>query len=54
MNCQVCEKPEVIYSGVDAWVLGVPTESVCYSCAAIYNKVIGVNERYAQKVEAMK
>ena len=50
MKCQVCQSDEVIYSGVDAFMLGVPTEKVCYSCAAIYNKVIGINERYAQEV----
>ena len=50
MNCEVCGKDEVVWSGVDAWVLGIPTEKVCYGCAAIYNKVIGINEKYAQKV----
>jgi len=53
MNCEVCGKDEVVYSGVDAWVLGVPVAKVCYGCAAIYNKVIGVKEKYEQKVEAV-
>ena len=50
MNCETCGKNEVIYSGIDAWVLGVPTEKVCYTCAAVYNKIIGINEQHAQKV----
>ena len=54
MNCNACGKNEVIYSGIDAWVMGVPTESVCYSCAAIYNKVVELNEKNKQKVEAVK
>lgn len=54
MNCKTCGANEVIYSGVDAWVMGVPTESVCYSCATIYNKVLELNDIYNKKVEAMK
>jgi hypothetical protein len=48
MKCQVptCNSEEIIYSGVDAFVLGVPTEQICYSCANIYNQVIGVKEKY--------
>ena len=30
--------------------MGIPTEKVCYGCAAIYNKVIGINEKYAQNM----
>ena len=53
MNCEVCGNDGVVYSGVDAWVLGIPTERVCYTCAGIYNKVIGIKEKYEPKVEAV-
>ena len=46
MNCKVCNNStELVYSGVDAFVLGIPTEKICYNCAAIYNKVIGLIEK---------
>lgn len=54
MNCKSCGKDEVIWSGIDAFCLGVPTESVCYSCANIYKNVLELNEMYKQKVEAMQ
>jgi len=44
MNCQVCKKDEVIYSGVDAFILGVPTEKVCYNCANAYALISRLNE----------
>jgi hypothetical protein len=28
-----CNSIELVYSGVDAFVLGVPTETYCYDCA---------------------
>jgi hypothetical protein len=28
-----CTSTELVYSGVDAFLLGVDTESVCYDCA---------------------
>ena len=28
-----CNSTELVYSGVDAFLLGVPTETYCYSCA---------------------
>jgi len=28
-----CESVELVYSGVDAFILGVPTETYCYPCA---------------------
>jgi hypothetical protein len=28
-----CTSTELVYSGVDAFLLGVATESVCYDCA---------------------
>lgn len=38
--CMLCEDDGVIYSGVDAFCFGVPTETFCYDCASIiYNNV---------------
>lgn len=32
--CHVCQSTEqIVYSGVDALVLGVVTEKICYPCA---------------------
>ena len=51
MKCKVCDKEDVIYSGIDAFVRGVPTEQVCYSCAYVYAKVKGiVDEEIAKAV----
>lgn len=33
MNCQYCNSPEVIRSGVDAFLLGAEVEKTCYTCA---------------------
>ena len=43
MKCLVCESVEVVYSGVDAFLLGIPTEKYCYKCA---------NQGWAQAREA--
>lgn len=32
-ECKSCESTELVYSGVDAFLLGVPTETYCYPCA---------------------
>lgn len=45
MKCQSfhCDSTELVYSGIDAFVLGVPTETYCYDCAnfiAQQNKAI--------------
>lgn len=29
-----CDSVELVYSGVDAFVLGIPTETYCYECAS--------------------
>jgi len=52
MNCKVCGNNEVVYSGIDAFCLGVPTESVCYSCANTYAKVKEINEMHLQLTSA--
>ena len=35
MECELCDSPEVIYSGTDAFMLGVidKVEKICYTCA---------------------
>jgi hypothetical protein len=32
-ECKNCESVELVYSGTDAFILGVPTETYCYPCA---------------------
>lgn len=32
-TCKLCPSDELVYSGVDAFLLGVPTETYCYDCA---------------------
>jgi hypothetical protein len=39
MKCSVinCENTNLVYSGVDALMLGgIPTEKYCYTCATAY------------------
>lgn len=40
-TCKVinCESTELVYSGTDAFVLGIPTETYCYDCANAYNQI---------------
>jgi hypothetical protein len=47
MKCIVtdCESTELVYSGIDAFMLGIPTEKVCYEHASIYNEVIALTEK---------
>jgi hypothetical protein len=32
-ECKSCDSTELVYSGVDAFILGVPSETYCYPCA---------------------
>jgi len=32
-ECKSCKSTELVYSGVDAFILGVPSETYCYPCA---------------------
>jgi hypothetical protein len=32
-KCLNCESVELVYSGIAAFILGVPTETYCYPCA---------------------
>lgn len=40
-SCKVtnCKSTEVVYSGVDAFILGIPTETYCYNCANAYKEI---------------
>jgi hypothetical protein len=41
-QCKVinCENTELVYSGIDAFMLGgIPTETYCYNCANAYNQI---------------
>ena len=48
MKCNTprCESTELVYSGVDAMVLGgIPTEEFCYTCAVAY---VSIQNRIAE------
>ena len=32
-KCLNCESVDLVYSGIAAFILGVPTETYCYPCA---------------------
>lgn len=34
-----CPSEELVYSGTDAFMLGVVTEKICYECANTYAQV---------------
>ena len=41
MKCKVadCESEELVYSGIAAFILGIPTESICYDCGNKFAQV---------------
>jgi hypothetical protein len=41
MKCKVinCESTELVYSGTDAFMLGITTETYCYNCANAYAQI---------------
>lgn len=41
-----CTSTELVYSGIDAMILGVPTEKICYEHANIYKQVDITVEEY--------
>jgi hypothetical protein len=45
-KCKVtnCESTSLVYSGTDAFMLGIPTESICYSCANTYAQVRNISD----------
>lgn len=46
-----CESTELVYSGVDAFMLGVPTETWCYNCANAYNQISREKEEMREQQE---
>ena len=54
MKCKVlnCESEELVYSGTAAFILGIPTESICYDCGNKYALVSEVVK--AHQVEAQR
>jgi hypothetical protein len=58
MTCQVinCESTELVYSGTDAFMLGITTEAYCYKCANAYAQIDRamqkVREEYLSQVSA--
>jgi hypothetical protein len=52
LECKVinCNSTEIVYSGIDALMLGgIPTETYCYSCANAYNQI----SIYVEKLVAL-
>jgi hypothetical protein len=49
-ECKVvnCNSTELVYSGTDGFMLGVPTETYCYNCANAYNQISAYVERGAK------
>ena len=43
-TCIACDSTNLVYSGTDAFMLGVPTETVCYACAQVYATVLQMQE----------
>lgn len=57
MKCIVrgCEETDLVYSGVDAMMLGgIPTEKICYPHANAYAQVSVVVLEQIEKYEEMK
>ena len=56
MKCIVrsCEDTELVYSGIDAMLLGVPTEKVCYPHANAYAQVSVVVLEQIEQYETMR
>jgi hypothetical protein len=50
MKCQVinCESTELVYSGTDAFMLGINTETYCYKCANAYAQIDRVMSKVRQ------
>jgi hypothetical protein len=48
MKCKnpKCESTELVYSGTDAFMLGIPTESICYNCANTYALVSRIVDKW--------
>ena len=49
-TCKVinCESTELVYSGTDAFMLGITTETYCYKCANAYAQIDRVMSKVRQ------
>ena len=45
-----CESTNLVYSGVDAFILGVDTETVCYECASRNDEDINYDDIYEEEL----
>lgn len=45
-----CESIELVYSGTDAFMLGIPTEQICYDCANTYAQVSRIVDEWKSVV----
>jgi hypothetical protein len=58
-TCQVrnCTSTELVYSGTDAFMLGINTETYCYKCANAYAQIdramTKVREEYLASVSTL-
>lgn len=43
-KCIACDSTNLVYSGIDAFMFGVPTETVCYACAQVYGTILQLQE----------
>jgi hypothetical protein len=50
-TCKVinCESTELVYSGTDAFMLGITTEEYCYKCANAYAQIDRVMSKLRQE-----
>jgi hypothetical protein len=49
-TCKVinCDSTELVYSGTDAFMLGIITETYCYNCANAYAQIDRVMSKVRQ------
>jgi hypothetical protein len=49
-TCQIrnCTSTELVYSGTDAFMLGINTETYCYDCANTYAQIDRVMSKVRQ------
>jgi hypothetical protein len=43
-----CESIELVYSGTDAFMLGIPTEQICYDCANTYAHISRIVDQWKE------
>ncbi len=45
-----CDSFELVFSGTDAFMLGIPTEQICYDCANTYAQVSRIVDAWKAEV----